>query len=495
MELNEIKEKLLKLPDIEKTERQKVSKDYLFYKGKSPDIEAAKSNDNLLGQNWKNGDNLDYTPTQDIRNKVKPLLKKQARFMFGKEPTLTIKPDDLKDKDVCNSLRLFIDDVLNINKFWKKTRKAFLMSTIEKRVLLRAEVNPDSPIRLKYERIDNFYYKEYEDELLEVTFFEEDSNNIFVEKDEEKLFLLHTYYYNENGSVMYKRQVFNGDDLEKPIELTDEDTGLEFMPCWLIKNAGELGDGFGESDLDDLIDPQNQYNRKVSDSADALKFQMFGSTSVIDGDETDVNNLAIAPGALHAIKTNREAAEQGKQASYNINEYSMQSLSAVDEYLNRAEDDMRFALDMPSIKDLNNIPSAKALRYLNNDLIARCEEKWSDWGPILESLVEFLVSVGDIAYKGAFNQQWKSLNYTVEFKHNYPLPSDEEESKKLAIEEVKNRVRSIKSYIEDFAKDEDSEKSFLEIVEELKALTEAETVDSFQAAIDDELNDPGALDE
>ena len=180
MELNEIKEKLLKLSDIEKKERKEVKRDYLFYQGKSFDLEAAKSNDDLLGQNWKSGDNVDYTPTQDIRNKVKPLLKKQSRFMFGKEPTLTFKPDNLDDKEICDELRLFIDDILSFNKFWKKTRKAFLMSTIEKRVLLRAEVNPDSNIRLKYERIDNFSYEEYEDELLKVTFFEEDSNNVFA---------------------------------------------------------------------------------------------------------------------------------------------------------------------------------------------------------------------------------------------------------------------------------------------------------------------------
>ena len=495
MELNEIKEKLLKLSDIEKKERKEVKRDYLFYQGKSFDLEAAKSNDDLLGQNWKSGDNVDYTPTQDIRNKVKPLLKKQSRFMFGKEPTLTFKPDNLDDKEICDELRLFIDDILSFNKFWKKTRKAFLMSTIEKRVLLRAEVNPNSNIRLKYERIDNFSYEEYEDELLKVTFFEEDSNNVFAEKDDDKRYILHTYYYGDKDTVRYKKDVFNGAELDKPIQSADEDTGLDSIPCWLIKNGGELDEDFGESDIRDLVDPQNQYNRKISDAADALKFQMFGSTSVIDGDEEDVNNLIVAPGAVHAIKTKNEAAENGKQASYSINEYSMQSLNALNEYLNRAEDDMRFALDMPSIKDLNNIPSAKAMRYLNNDLIARCEEKWSDWGPILESLIEFLVDKSDIAYKKLFNKQWKSLNYTIDLKHNYPLPSDEEESKKLAMDEVKNRVRSVKSYIEDFAKDEDSKKSFSEIIEEVKALTEAETSDSFQMGLDGELNNDGGLNE
>lgn len=496
MELNEIKEKLLKLPDIEKKERKKAKKDYYFYRGKSIDLEKAKSNKDLLGQNWVNNDDVDYAPTQDIRNKVKPLLNKQARFMFGKEPTVTFKPDDLKDKDECENLRLFVDDILSFNKFWKNTKKAFLMSTIEKRILLRAEINPDMPIKLKYERIYNFAYKESDDELLEVRFFEEDENNIFAKDAKDKKYYIHYYYYNKENEVMYRVETYVGDNLDKATDIKEDNTGLETIPCWLIKNGGELGDIFGESDLDDLVDAQNQYNRKISDCADALKFQMFGSTTVIDGEEKDVNSLTIAPGALHAIRTKAESAEQGKQASYSINEYSMQSLNAVNEYLDRAENDMRFALDMPSLKDLNNIPSAKAIRYLNNDLIARCEEKWADaWGPLFDSLIEYLISVADIAYKRTFNSTWKSLNYTLDFKHNYPLPSDEEENKKLAMEEVKSKVRSVKSYIDDFAKDEDSKKVFSEIVEEVKTLTEAETSDSFQMGLESELSNTGDIDE
>ena len=48
----------------------------------------------MLGQNWEVNDNMDYHEDQDIRNKVKPLLKKQARFMFSNKPDIKLNSTD-----------------------------------------------------------------------------------------------------------------------------------------------------------------------------------------------------------------------------------------------------------------------------------------------------------------------------------------------------------------------------------------------------------------
>ena len=77
--LDTVRETLLELDYEEKIERAKVRVDYNFYKGATEDKLKAEYDKTLLGQSWKNIDNIDYEPTQDIRNKVKPLLKKQAR--------------------------------------------------------------------------------------------------------------------------------------------------------------------------------------------------------------------------------------------------------------------------------------------------------------------------------------------------------------------------------------------------------------------------------
>lgn len=488
-----IRDTLLKLPDNEIAERKRVFTDYYYYKGKSIDLEKAKQNPALYGQNWPVDDNVDYSPTQDIRNKVKPLLKKQARWMFGKKPTLIFKADDLKDKEQCEELRKFIEDVFENNNFWNNTRKAFLEATIKKRVLLRAEANPGDPVTIKYESIENFFYKEKNGKLLKAIFFEEDEMNVYKEEDKDKIYYLHTYYYNadENTKALqawYRKETYKNIELQKELTI-DQDTGFSIIPCWLIRNGGELNNTFGESDITDLRDAQNQYNKRNSDFADALRFQMFGSESIIDGNEDDVNRLTIAPNAVHAIKTRDEALAEGKQTIIQRQEYNIGNSEAVNAYLDRADSDMKETLDMPKISDLNNIPSAKAMIYLYNDLIARCEEKWNDWEPVFKDLIEYVIEVSKHCYCGCFKEEWRALKYTTIFMHNYPLPSDEEDKKKLALDEVEKNARSIRNYMKEFSNEEDIEKALSEVIDEVARLNEARMADSFQKAINSELDE------
>ena len=481
-----IRDTLLDLPSNEVRERRQVLSDYIFYKGKSEDLNAAKDNPILYGQNWETDDDIDYTPTQEIRNKVKPLLRKQARWMFGKEPTLVIKPDDLKDKESCELLRKFIEDVFDDNDMWNNTRKAFLEATIKKRILLRAEANPGQPVIIKYESIENFYYKEKNGKLLWVRFFEEDEQNVYKEDTEDKTYYLHTYYYKliekvidqaGNKSVeykpYYKRETYINSKLQEKETIETEITISKTIPCWLIKNGGELNSNFGESDVTDLRDSQNQYNRRNSDFADALRFQMYGSEVVIDGKEEDVNKFTVAPGALHAIRTSDEALASNKQAQIQHQEYNMGNVSAMDLYLNRCDQDMRETLDMPKITDLNNIPSAKAMGYLYNDLIARCDEKFNDWEKPLLNLIDFIIEVGSFCYPGLFDSKWISMNCTKIIKRNVPLPSDIDDKKDKAMDEVARNVRSRRSYIKEFSTEEDAEKAFQEILEETNLLENA----------------------
>lgn len=473
MSVLDIKNKLLELTTDEKKERLKVIADYCFYRGKSIDIEAAQTNPLILGQNWINNSNLDYVPTQDIRNKVKPLLKKQARFMFGVKPTLVIKPNNLNEMDRCEELRMFLDDFLESNKFWNNSRKAFLNSTIKKRVLLRVEANPNEPIRIKYEDIENFSYKEIYGQLSEVLFFEEDLNNPMVENDEDKIYHIHKYYY-ENNTSIYVKYSYKANDLEVPmVEPKPIDTGFNKIPCWLIRNGGELDDEFGESDIQELMEAQTQYNRRISDFADSLKFQMFGVDSIIDAHPDDVESLVVAPNAINAMRTNPQAMDKGKQAVHNRLEYSFSGTDAINSYLDRAEADMRFALDIPHLGDLNNIPSAKAIKYLYNDLIARCEEKWNDWEDVFLDMINFILKAMDKVTYPSFDKSWLNMDYSLLLNHNYPIPSDEEDKKTLAINEVTSNVRSIRNYIKEFSDEEDSEKAFKEILEEIDMLSGA----------------------
>ena len=263
--------------------------------------------------------------------------------------------------------------------------------------------------------------------------------------------------------------------LETKLQSEEEkELDVNKIPCWLITNGGELGEEFGETDLEDLKIMQTVYNKTSTDVNEAIRFGLFGVETVIDADEDDVNKLNVCPGAIHAVKTHQQAMSTGKQASILRQEYSLNNISSVDLFLTRLETDMYNVLDMPRISDLTTIPSAKAMKYLYNDLIARCEEKWTDWGSVFEELIRYIIEIADIYKLKGFNKKWKDLDFSIEFVHNYPIPSDEEDRKTVAISEVVNKVRSIKDYIREFSSEDDYEKEFAEIVKEQSMLAGAE---------------------
>ena len=479
-----VKNTLLKLNSEEKEERIIAKAHYHFYQGGCRDKEKAKLDKTLMGQNWETDSNVDYTPTQDIRNKVKPLLKKQARWMFGKEPDIIINPINSADKEACEELRIFLDNILKEQHFWSETRKAFLTATIKKRVLLRVTATENN-FKIRYDDLFNFSYEEIDGVITKVRLFQEDLNNNNIEDYNDKLYYIHIFSYErfEEGKPLvatYTKETYKGDNLEEPISVEVNEIGFEanILPVWVIKNGGELGDYFGESDLQDLIEPQKNYNTTVSDFKDALRFQMFGADSIIDGNPDDVNRLKIAPNAIYPIRTDADAGEKGKQAVHNRIEYSMSNSNAVNEYLEACKEDMNYVLDMPNLKDLNNIPSAKAMKYLYNDLIARCEEKWNDWEPVLLELIEYIISIAPQIKLNGFKNEWSQLNYTISLKHNYPIPSDEEDKKRLAIEEVLADVRTRNSYIKEFSRAENSEEELDEILKE-KSLFEGASIGEF----------------
>ena len=148
---------------------------------------------------------------------------------------------------------------------------------------------------------------------------------------------------------------------------------------------------------------------------------------------------------------------------------------------------MNFILDMPSLKDLNNVPSAKAMRYLYNDLIARCEEKWNDWEPILKELIIYIISIASECKIPNFKAEWNKIDFTISFNHNYPIPSDEEEKKQIALNEVVADVRSRKSYINEYSKAEDAEEEFNEILNE-KSIIEGISLGEFSGKSKNEGN-------
>lgn len=490
-----IKETLLNLSEKEKKERENAAKDFLFYLGECEDKTKTILNKDLLGQSWLTLDNLDYEPSQVIDNKVKPLIHKQARFMFGKEPSILFKPFEKNTKKTCEELRQYIDGILNANKFWSNTLKAFRLATVTKRVLLRLEANPNQPVKLFYHSIDDFSYRLNTDDITKidtVTFVRQDTSTA-SEEEAEQTWYRYTYYMktleNKESKCYLKLETFKGDDLQNPVETQENDTELSKIPCWVLCNEQSITNAIGTSDIKDLKPLQDTYNRRLSDFNDCLRFLMFGQTSIIDATKETVDNCKIAPNALMALKS-FEDSNNNRQAKVQRVESSFSNAEPVEMFLKRLEDSMYEKLGIPRPEQLQSVPSAKSIKYMYTELIARCEEKWHDWEPIIRSMLRLIVEAcGKFDCYKDWDHKWDSLLYSIVLNKNYPIPEDMEDKKHLALEEVQSNVRSHVSYIKDFSDDEDPEGQFNEIIKEITLLDNA--MNSFTRGLDDDLKAMG----
>lgn len=462
-------------------ERNEIAGYYNFYDGEAKN-EQALLNENTRGQSWLTNTDLDYTPSQVIRNHTKKLLKKQSRFMFGAPPTILLKPLNKGDINKAEDKRMALDQILDEANLWGHTAKAFLDCTIGKRVLLTVIANPDEPIQYRYYPADEFTYEtdpnDY-NKLMAVTiaYLDEDTAN---KKQEDQIW--HRWrYYMQGEQCWLEAGQYNG--MAKPIgEVTNKNTGLDELPCRVILNDGLTGDIEGNSDIVDLMGLADTYNKVTSDYQDALKFRMFEQPVFTDADSESLQGLKVAPNAVIDLKTD-PALETGK-ADAKMLSSNFSFVAGADAYLDRVKSDMYEIMDQPRPEDLRDVPSAKALRYMFYDLISRCEEKWQEWEPALKWLIRFTFKCIDKwdLYPELNAKQTIATPTNIVLKHNYPIPDDEDMKKETAMKEVTANVRSHKSYIRDFSDIENEDSEFNEIMKEMALINQA-TQDTYMQGL------------
>lgn len=475
-------------------ERLEVYKYYNFFYGKARLKNHEFLNETNRGQSWYVKPGLDFIPTQEIRNHVKRLIKRQARFMFGIAPTITLKGYDKKDNDLAEGLRQFIDNTLfEKNEFWADTHKAFLDCTICKRVLLRVEANPKEPITYHYHSMDEFTYEvdpENYKRLTKVTIAYLEKSTSYMAEDQQ---IWHRWQYtlHDDGFCYLTSGTYDG--RANPIE-EEKDINTKFteIPCKVILNDGLLGDLEGDSDVRDLIDAQNSYNHTNSDYRDALKFRMFEQPVFIDATDESTEDIKIAPNAMINLHTEKNVDDIGEQSNNVKADAKMLSSSfsfveGANKFTEDLKTDMYELMDQPKPEDIKALTSGKALRMTFYDMEGRCDDKWIAWESAIKWLIHFSVTAIkqlDL-YHDKWNPAWNDLEYRIKIKHNYPIPDDEKENKEVAIQEVNANVRSRKSYIREISKEEDYDSEFNTILEENEKLN-ASQQDMFEGAVNEE---------
>ncbi len=392
------------------------------------------------GQMWYADDRLDYTPTRMVTNFIKKIIKKEARFMFCRTPEITISSPDAPE--AAAEIQSYIRKVLEDNEFAKKLTMAGRDCFIGRRVALKLWCGTDG-VEIMFRPSFEFIYDtelDESDNMRKIVFF----YGLNDEKDKKDQRFWKQKFELCGGRCYITESIYDGNgNIVETIHDFD-DTGLDFIPPYIIVNDPLTGDLKGESDVAELISNQDRYNRLKSDDADTLMFHMFPVTVAKNASGDCLDSMRIAPNAIIDLQTDQAAEGEADISKLESNfSYS----EAYENSIKRVKNDMYDLMDVPFVttEELTGVlQSGKAMKALYWELICKCEERWRTWDSALKWLVNAILKINDIYGYTKLPQ----ADFTIGIEHLYPIMEDEDTERQLDLTEVNSGVRSRKNYIE-----------------------------------------------
>lgn len=396
------------------------------------------------GQNWII-DEQDYTPTKKKTNYIKKLIKEEARFLFGKAPTFTVKVDEDSLQDQAEEINKYIRKLLKKNLFEDKLIKGARDCFIGKRIAIKLHADTiTKSIRIMFVPSLEFVYEPFEDrvdELKKIIFF----HQINQEQDKSKQVIWKQKYEMVDNKCILNEGFYDG--YGRLIETLSDNVDLKLsgIPAYVILNDGLSGDLKGESDVEELLDSAMTYNMLASEDIDTLKKGMNRTIYGIDVDPAASKKFKLKPGAYWDVATDITA--EGKQAQIGTVNTDFGYNERMENTLNRVKSDMHEVLNIPMINNADMVgmmTSGKTMKALYWQLITRCEEKMKSWRPALEWMIAAILEMVEV-YNIEKLPQLK--DFEVEVENQYPLQEDEDTEKTLDMQQVNTQVMSRKSYM------------------------------------------------
>ena len=403
-------------------------------------------------------------------NWIKKLINDESRHMCARPPEIRIMPRETSDQANADRLTEWLEDILDKNGWSEQLLRGVRDAFIGKRVALKLSWEKNEGMRLRFAPSLEFIHDPNERDprkVDKIIFFYCTTPETVTDKSRQRYWKQR--YRMENGRCILDEGIFDG--YGSPVEITHEnhDTGLDFVPAFVIVNGGLSGDLLGESDVAELIGSQDAYDRTKADDIDALKYQMFGQKVFIDASPESIESVRIEPNAMVDIQSEPGSPHQAKaqvlETTFAYGDHMMQTLD-------RLKDDMHELLSVPRItpEALTGLgTSGKAMRALYWSLNCRCEERWaSGWDAALTWMVDAMLKIARRS-----GEKLPEIDYVLNIEHLYPIIDDEEDERSQDLNEVNMQARSRRSYIEKWQTDADPDGELAQILKEKKLLEDA----------------------
>lgn len=407
---------------------------------------------------------LDYDPTRYATNYFKAFIKRKARWQMGGKHGISVPPkqiDDTSEMVKPNYVPSPEQEAENkraegyeklLYQLWRenKMREKLLQAARDR--LIAGRVGCKIVFNQRTGRIKWVFRPDYEivpvysdddfEELVAVHFVNE------KEVDGEVRIQKQTFSLENDGDCYLEEAIFNQDLTLYRTITPKQSMGIDFIPVVLFPINDLSGENGVNTEIDDMKEQTDILNRMNEDAIDALKFEMFSMTALINVPEGTSDKVNIAPGAILEAR----GSSDGTVPEIKKIEGGFPWKDAFKDQYARVKAALHEITSLPQIvpQELNfGGLNGETLHVLFQDIIQETEEHWLSWGPRLEELhektIRYLQKRLDrpvFAYDRAVVRAIGD-DYDNEIKFVLPLPDNRKELVELLVEETSAGFESI----------------------------------------------------
>lgn len=449
--------------------------------------------------------NGDYVPAEHRFKIIRSIIDKEARFLFSQPPVITLKDikSSTRDKNgqIVNRLQAnqdLVEAVLGANHFNSKLVRAAKDCLVGRRIAMAVDFS-DRGIDISFMPSLEFVYETDPRDVDVITKFIRFYSTVVNDDQEQQRIYKKKWELNEEGYCVISEGLYNGQGVLVEEIMPETVTPMPFIPCWVVINGGLIGDPFGRSDVEEIIDDESWYSKLASKDFDSLRKGTDQIVWTMDVNPKSTKNLSRAAGSFWDLSS--DPLEESRTGQVGVLDNSMAYSPALDTTLNRIRANMYAQLDVPDTTSealTGIISSGKTMKAIYWGLMVRCDEKLLDWVPALQSLITCIIE-GSKLYpeaKRVYYDGELADGYIVNIENSYPILEDESEEKSTDMMEVSTQVLSRKSYMKKWRglSDEDVEDELNQIALEQQMLAQDNYMpDQFGSALNEEPDEGGSL--
>jgi hypothetical protein len=422
---------------------------------------------------YKKPTTLDYDPTTLTINFDRLLVDTMAAWEFEMNPKWEVEPDVIDDpidmvregyeasnkQDAENRRAAAKETLLNRVHRENRTHEKLLESARDRKIAgtvwakltydkrtgkLRTFFRSDAEVVAVYNQEDN-------DMLEEVHFL------IALDDVDSQIWKQSYYLEWDDDENQYECFVHEAtynlveDELEIESEKVPKTAmGLDFIPVVAIPNDRLAGMTRGYSEINKFAEITDEINRKLSDYSDAIRFEMFAITLLMNVDND--KGLSVAPGAMWNLQGAGGLLE-GERPDAKKLESNFKFKEAVEAYIDRLYSNLHKIAEVPSVNTAEmNVGGINdmAMKLLFSSIISKTQRSWVIWKSRLELLNEYTLRYMKARKDDANFSYNKSLvdqidnNYLNTVHFRLPLPEDQVALIEQLTTEMASDLESIK---------------------------------------------------